>query len=164
MRSSHASLRTGSIISVLAVLVCGPLVARGAEAPATADARLEAQVTSLLRQRCAGCHGDDAKKLRGGLDLRTRATALRGGDSGKPALVPGEAERSPLFLAVISKDPDRVMPPKESERLNPDEVEALRRWIAGGAPWSDRPPVAAALGKGWDEGAADGVAVATSGG
>src|SRR5262249_12432972 len=111
--------------------------------PATA-AELARQAVSLLKQRCAGCHGDDAKSVQGGLDLRTRAAALRGGKSRLPVLVPGSPEKSRLLLAVTGKDPDLVMPPKKADRLSAAEVELLRRWIAAGPPWLDTPQPAVA--------------------
>jgi hypothetical protein len=124
-----------------------------------AEALFGRQVLPLLKQRCTACHGDDAKKVRGGLDLRTLEAARRGGDSGKPALVPGAPERSALYLALTSTDPQRVMPPKESERLSAQEIEVVRRWISGGAPWPATPSAQT-----WDNDVSDGVMVATSGG
>src|SRR5581483_2741703 len=39
----------------------------------------------------------------------------------------------PLFQAVSATD-DGVMPPPGRPRLGPEEIEAVRKWIAGGAP------------------------------
>src|SRR5437773_1855312 len=57
------------------------------------------QVQPLLKAKCLGCHGQDPK-LRGGLDLRSRETMLKGGDTG-PALIPGNAARSLLYQSVL---------------------------------------------------------------
>ena len=57
----------------------------------------EKAIRPLLAEHCHECHGD--QKQEGGLRLTSRATLLRGGDSG-PAVVPGEAEVSPLIRAV----------------------------------------------------------------
>ncbi|MEQ1858477.1 MAG: PSD1 and planctomycete cytochrome C domain-containing protein [Chthoniobacteraceae bacterium] len=118
---------------------------------------LAAQVRALLNDKCLACHGDDAEKIKGDYDMRTREGTLKGGESGEAAVVPGQPEKSPLFLAVTRRDKDFAMPPKENEKLSPEQVELLRKWIAGGAEWTD----AVAKPK-WD--AADGVTVATSGG
>jgi mono/diheme cytochrome c family protein len=132
-------------------------------ATAAADLFL-ARIGPLLKARCLGCHGDDPGKLRGGLDLRSRASLLRGGDSGEPAVAPGRPEESPLYLAVRRDDPTLAMPPKENDKLAPEEVAAIRSWIEGGAPW----PLESAGGKkpakydDWSN--KDGVTVATSGG
>jgi hypothetical protein len=116
------------------------------------------RVWPLLSVKCLACHGNDEKKLHGGLDLRTRAGMLKGGDSGQPALVPGQPEESPLYVAATRRDKDFVMPPKENDKLSAEQVEWLRQWIAAGAPW----PTVARSGGNWDS--KDGVTVATSGG
>ena len=73
---------------------------------------------------CLACHGDEPQKLKGGLDLTSAMAALAGGDSGRPAVVPGKPDASPLVVAVTRKDPDLVMPPKENDRLTDAEVAA----------------------------------------
>src|SRR5262245_66003757 len=75
-------------------------------------------VWPILKSKCLACHGEDPKgELKGKLDLRSRETALKGGASGKPAIVPGKPEDSLLYVAVTRKDPDLVMPPKENDKL-----------------------------------------------
>jgi hypothetical protein len=85
---------------------------------------------------CVECHsGKDAD---GGLDLTTRAGALKGGLHG-PALKPGD-EASPLLQRVAAGK----MPPKKP--LNAEQVADLRRWVADGAAWDGtivKQPVAA---------------------
>lgn len=115
------------------------------------------KVRPLLKSKCLACHGDDAKDLKGAFDLRTLSAALKGGDSGEPAVVPGKPEKSPLYIAVTRKDEALVMPPKENDKLSAEEVETIRQWILLGAAWSEKPERA-------DWSAADGIAVATSGG
>src|SRR5262245_19405610 len=55
-----------------------------------------AAVRGLLAAKCLACHGNDAKDLKGDFDLRTRASAIKGGESGAAAIVPGEPDKSPL--------------------------------------------------------------------
>lgn len=81
-----------------------------------------ARVERILVSRCLGCHGSDAK---GGLDLRSKESAFRGGDSG-PVLVPGDAKKSRLFEYVSQGN----MPPTEA--LPAEEVEVLGKWIDQG--------------------------------
>jgi hypothetical protein len=74
--------------------------------------------------------------MRGGLDLTTSATARKGGESGVAAILPGNPERSPLFLSVTRSHADwGAMPPKDNDQLTPSQVEAFRRWIRDGAVW-----------------------------
>lgn len=87
----------------------------------------EFDVQPILQQHCADCHGEI--KQESGLDVRTPATLLRGGDTG-PAVQPGTTERSLLFAMIL----DGTMPPKDRPRVSLAERETIRRWIAGGAP------------------------------
>lgn len=105
-------------------------------APAAAPA---AGAPELLAERCSGCHG--ARRQRGGLRLDSRAAALAGGYSG-PAFVPGSPAESELLRRVAAEDEEDRMP-QGSAPLSIDEVELLRAWIQGGAPWSDGPAATA---------------------
>ncbi|MDB6026524.1 MAG: Planctomycete cytochrome [Verrucomicrobiales bacterium] len=90
----------------------------------------------LLQSKCYGCHGEDKKNIEGELDMSTREGLLKGGESGKPALIPGKPEDSPMFRAVLRREKMK-MPPKERNKLAPEEIELLRKWIAEGAVWEN---------------------------
>jgi mono/diheme cytochrome c family protein len=100
------------------------------------------EVLPLLKQKCLGCHGGDPDKIEGDFKLASREDAIKGGESGNPALVPGDPEASPLYTAVTWKDKDFEMPPKENDRLSAAQVELVRRWIAAGAPWPAKERIA----------------------
>jgi hypothetical protein len=119
------------------------------------------EVRPLLKAKCLVCHGDDPKGVKGGLDLRTRAAALKGGESGEPAIVPGDPAKSPLFVSVTRPADGLQMPPKENDKLTTAQVDLLKRWIAAGAPWPES-TTAQSDNEKWS--AASGVTVATSGG
>jgi hypothetical protein len=124
------------------------------------------RILPLFHEKCLACHGDDEAKIKGGLDMRTLASTLKGGDSGKSALVPRKPEESPLSLAVTRGHASwEPMPPKEADKLEPRQVAWIKDWITGGAPWPDdsraRSITAANQAK-WS--AEDGVMVRTSGG
>lgn len=97
-----------------------------------ADDLFVRHVQPLLQAKCQACHGDEPK-LRGGLDVRSRAALLKGGKNG-PALVPGKSADSLLYQAVLCTG-DLKMPPKETARLTAEEMAALKAWINAGAPW-----------------------------
>jgi len=92
-----------------------------------------ARIFPLLKTKCFACHGDDPKEIRGEFDIRSRAGMLKGGESGETSLVPGKPEKSPIYLSV--KWDGLEMPPKENDRLTAEQIEWIRQWIAGGAPW-----------------------------
>src|SRR5262249_48073155 len=87
----------------------------------------EKQVRPLFASRCVGCHGE--KRRQAGLDLRSRAGMLQGGESG-PALVPGSADRSLLYRLASRRE----MPPRKGGHLTDAELALVRRWIDAGAP------------------------------
>ena len=121
------------------------------------------KVLPLLKVKCFGCHGIDPKNLRGNFDIRSRAGLLKGGESGEPSIVPGKPQESPLYRAVLWEDSE--MPPKENDRLSPQETEQIRQWIVAGAPWPEAEAQKRILQHEWsvveNE---DGIIVSTSGG
>jgi hypothetical protein len=91
-----------------------------------AKVMLQRDVMPLLKSHCRKCHGDETTKA--GLDLRRRATMLRGGDSG-PAIVPGNAGES-LLMDMVEQG---LMPPEGSPRLSTAQIQVLRKWLDQGA-------------------------------
>ena len=89
----------------------------------------EQHVAPLLSGHCLTCHGSEKK---GELDLRSRATAHAGGESGS-VLTPGNPEDSLLYEHVVSGE----MPPEKP--LRAEEIEILQRWIEGGAYYPAQP-------------------------
>jgi hypothetical protein len=87
----------------------------------------------MLQAKCLGCHGD-GEELEGALDLRNREAMLRGGKSG-PALVPGNSCASLIYQTLLRTD-ERMMPPRDRDRLSAEEIAALKTWIDDGAPWA----------------------------
>ena len=64
--------------------------------------------------------------------------ALKGGESGKPAIKPDDAFQSNLIrLVLLPKDHDDVMPPTGKEPFTTQEVVTLINWIQEGAPFAD---------------------------
>ena len=90
------------------------------------------EIEPVLQQRCQKCHGPD--KQQGGLRLDQRPSLLLGGDSGLPAVIPGEPASSPLNQRIHSLDAEERMPP-EGEPLTRKEKELLDLWVLQGAIW-----------------------------
>jgi mono/diheme cytochrome c family protein len=93
------------------------------------------EVLPVLREECFRCHGD---KEKGGLKLNTRAAALKGGESGKPAVVPGRASASELVARLKHHDDEERMPPN-GDPLKAAQIAAIEAWIDRGAPWPAAP-------------------------
>jgi mono/diheme cytochrome c family protein len=128
---------TGMLRVVFSTVVGITATTRAAE-PQSPDPEtvFATRVLPLLKARCFACHGEDASKVKGGLDLTSSDGLLAGGDSGQPGVVPAKAVESPVYRAVTRTDDDYApMPPKENDKLGAAEIEAIRTWIDGGAPW-----------------------------
>lgn len=87
-------------------------------------------IKPVLHERCTACHG--ALKQEAGLRLDTAALAKSGGDSG-PAIISGDAASSLMIQRVAAADEAERMPP-EGKPLMPEQIAALRAWIAQEAP------------------------------
>lgn len=142
------------------------LAAQGVGEPDSVASRLFAnEIEPLLAAKCNACHGQDQAVRLGGLDLTSRDGMLRGGQSGLPAVVPGDAATSLLVQAVSGVRQDLVMPPKENDRLTADEVDRISDWIRMGAPWPSASELAEIRARNSSRDSDSGrVRVATSGG
>lgn len=89
-------------------------------------------IIPIMLRHCTTCHNH--RRCEGELDLRTRASMLRGGKSG-PAFVPGKPEQSLILRKILAKQmpPLGVFDSGVTRPPDPD-IEKLRQWIAQGAP------------------------------
>ena len=97
-----------------------------------AEPTFSREIRPLFEAHCLKCHGPEKQK--GGLRFDQREGALKTGDSGDRAIVPGHASESRLIKLVTSTSEDERMPPK-GEPLTSDQIEVLRVWINAGAEW-----------------------------
>lgn len=110
----------------------------------------EKRVRPVLAENCYGCHSDRGKKPQGELRLDMMEWLLRGGASGKPAVVPGDPEKSLLILAVRQTDAKLQMPP--GDKLTPEQIKDLEQWIKMGAPApKDKNSAVAVISYDWNE-------------
>jgi mono/diheme cytochrome c family protein len=109
--------------------------AEAARTPASVARQFHATVLPILRDECVRCHGE---KEKGGLRLNSRESALKGGESELPALVPGNVEESELLRRVRAEDPGERMPPNGGG-LKPEQIATLEDWVKSGAPWPAPP-------------------------
>ncbi|MFL2942277.1 MAG: DUF1549 domain-containing protein [Limisphaerales bacterium] len=106
-------------------------------------ALFKSDVRMLLKQHCVKCHGGD--KIRGDLDLSTRAGLLKGGEEG-PSIILGKAEDS--FLMTVLRHEEEPFMPAKADKLSPDALKKIADWINLGAPY-DQPLVKQSIaGKG----------------
>ncbi len=122
------------VLILCLLLAPGSLTVRRANAD-EAEREFTIKVLPLLKERCGGCHGKDPDDIKGEFSVLGREQLLQGGESGEPALVPGEPDAGTLYQAITWQGLE--MPPKENDRLNDAQIALVRRWIERGAPWPD---------------------------
>ncbi len=90
-------------------------------------------ILPIMRLRCTVCHG---KRLQQGeLDLSSRASMLKGGNSG-PAIVLGDAEASLVIQKIHSGEmpPNKLLVDFSVKPITPRETKKLADWINLSAP------------------------------
>jgi hypothetical protein len=92
------------------------------------------QVKPILNKKCIACHG--GVKREADFSLLFRQEAMAKAESGRFAIVPGDASKSELIRRITSHDPEVRMPYKKDPLTN-EEIETLRQWINEGAEWGD---------------------------
>ena len=99
--------------------------------PASRTIDFGKDIKPIFEASCVKCHGRGKDK--GGFQLDTLETFLKGGDSG-PVAVAGKSAESYLIELVSGLDADNVMPVKGS-KLTAAQVGLLRAWIDQGMTW-----------------------------
>jgi Protein of unknown function (DUF1553)/Protein of unknown function (DUF1549)/Concanavalin A-like lectin/glucanases superfamily/Planctomycete cytochrome C len=116
-------------------------------------------IRPIVSDKCFTCHGPDAAHRKTKLRFDIESGALIELPGGKHAIVPGDPDKSEMYLRISSTDKNRRMPPAYMghERLTDREIQLIRDWIAQGAPWSPfwsfappkRPPLPTVQTPGW---------------
>lgn len=107
-----------------------------------AKSRAASQTTSQITQhdivpimylRCTVCHG--LRKQEAGLDLRSKASMLKGGKSG-PAIALGKPDESLLLARIHAGEmpPAKLLVDFGVRPIGESEVAMISKWIAAGAP------------------------------
>jgi Planctomycete cytochrome C len=118
--------------TILIVLVMSLV---GWSAPrALAKVDFQKQIKPIFEASCVSCH--NPKKIKGKLRLDEKALAMKGTPDG-PVIVPGMADKSPMYkrVSLPADDPD-IMPAK-GDLLTKEQQALIRDWINEGAEWPD---------------------------
>lgn len=110
-----------------------PLAERPVAEPVTltGDPTFKTVFAQILKSKCAGCHQlhENGRPAAGGVPLND-FDLLIAANADKSIFQPGDADQSALITEVLSGD----MPPTPRPKLNANEVDYLKAWIAAGAP------------------------------
>ncbi|MBI5772335.1 MAG: c-type cytochrome [Verrucomicrobia bacterium] len=97
------------------------------------------KIRPIFEAKCAQCHG--AEKQKGSYRMDKEELVLKGGESERPAIKPGEPLQSNLVrLITLPRGHDDVMPPDGKEPLTPEEIMAVVHWIQAGAQFGEAAP------------------------
>src|SRR5437667_8692816 len=71
----------------------------------------ETDIKPLFEKSCVKCHSGEKPKSKYRID--TLESAIKGGESGEPAIIPGKSADSPLVHYISDLVEDMEMPPTE---------------------------------------------------
>ena len=95
-------------------------------------------VKPILSDRCYSCHGPDSKTRKAGLRLDIEEIAFSKLESGNHAFSKGDIYSSESAHRIINNDPNKQMPPPESNlSLSNREKALILKWIDQGAIWKE---------------------------
>ena len=91
--------------------------------PTAGEKLFSIHIKPLFAEKCMACHGDEPEKIKSKFDMRTRESILRGGEIFEDeVLIPGQGEKSYLYILSTRVEEDLEMTPKESEKLTDEET------------------------------------------
>jgi len=95
----------------------------------------EKHIKPLLEKSCVKCHSGEKPKSKYRMD--SLASVIKGGESGDPAIIPGNSAKSPMVAYVSELVEDMEMPPTDKRdkypALTKEQIGLLRAWIDQGA-------------------------------
>lgn len=118
-------------------LACASFAVAQDAAPAPVSFKNE--IAPILLKRCVACHGE--RQPKSGYQLHTIELLQKPGDFAAPPVVAGKPDESQLYLLVTSEDQESWMP-KEDDKLPPEQIALLKRWIEEGAKFDVEDPKA----------------------
>jgi len=90
--------------------------------------KLAAETKEIFHNHCYDCHKFDVAK--GGIKILHHRLLL----TVRKVVIPGQPDESRLFKSLTTQDAKKRMPPTDYDRLTPEEIATVRRWIEAGAP------------------------------
>jgi cytochrome c len=104
----------------------------GAQDDASRPEFYTARVKPILETNCGKCHM--VTNHRGGLNLDTRKSIMKGGKDG-PVVIPGDSAGFLLVKLIRHEGPleDPMPMPPKSNKLTDEEIAVVEQWIKAGA-------------------------------
>lgn len=136
---SVASRGIAASVAVLGAVLCVPSAADESPQPVS----FHRDIQPIIARNCVGCHQE--AKPQGEYVMTRFDRLLAGGESGEPAVVPGDPDASELVAQIVPVDGVAAMP-KKGPPLPEGDITLIRRWIAEGAH-DDSPAAAIAFSR-----------------
>jgi WD40 repeat protein len=99
-------------------------------------------VRPIFQQHCQGCH--QPAKAQGGYIMTVHAELLKKSDRDLPGIVPGQPEKSEVYVQITPQGGKPPAMPRNKEPLTARDVAVIKRWIEQGAV-NDTPASAKAV-------------------
>ena len=115
---------------VLIVLVALNSLAQSAEENQTKAVSFYKDIRPIFQANCQGCH--QPSKDKGKYIMTDFEKLIKGGDSGDPAIVPGDPQNSYLVEVITPIDGEAEMPQK-ADPLHETEIALINKWVLEGA-------------------------------
>ena len=131
MNSRYLQILLGGGLAVASTHAADPF-------PAEQIEFFEKRVRPVLAENCYDCHGDH--KHENGLRVDLRSALLRGSDYGK-VVEAGNPAASKLIKAIQHAPGVEAMP-KKGDKLKPEQIAALEKWVQMGLPWPEEKEIA----------------------
>jgi mono/diheme cytochrome c family protein len=118
--------------SAILFVVLGSVSTAQAHDDASKPEYYTTRVKPILDANCARCHG--GTNHRGGLNMDTRESLLKGGHDGV-VVVPGDPANSLLIKLIRHEGPpsDPMDMPPNKPKISDDDIQIVTDWIKAGA-------------------------------
>ena len=117
-------------LSVLLVLAALNSLTLSAEENQAKEVSFYKDIRPIFQANCQGCH--QPSKDKGKYIMTDFAKLIQGGDSGDPAIVPGDPQNSYLVEVITPIDGEAEMPQK-ADPLHETEIALINKWVLEGA-------------------------------
>ncbi len=129
-----ASGPAGTGAAGVPVATVAPVVAAEPARPVSRNSLYFSKVRPIFAKACVKCHGPEKQK--GDLALHN-PDAIRAGINGKPAVIPGNPEKSRVYACIVLPPDDPDFMPQKGQPLSMSDKKVLAEWIKTGADLGD---------------------------
>ena len=132
--ATGATAVPGTAAAGVPVATVAPVVAAEPARPVSRNSQYFSKVRPIFAKACVKCHGPEKQK--GDLALHN-PDAIRAGINGKPAVIPGNPEKSRVYACIVLPPDDPDFMPQKGQPLSMSDKKVLAEWIKSGADLGD---------------------------